>query len=277
MTSVGVSAEDLVLVAGATGGVGQLAVGKLLSKNFKVRILTHNAAKAQKMFNDRVEISVGDMRDSNTLPAAMQNVTYIICCAGTTAFPSQRWEFDPTPNLIEWSQIFLDAEFRDARAKNSPAKVDAQGVSNLVAAAPRNLKRFVFISSCGIQRKDKFPFKILNAFGVLDAKQKGEEAIINSGLPYTIIRPGRLIDGPYTSYDLNTLIKAKTGGKLGVVVGTGDTLSADTSRIDLATACVECLFYPCCSGQVFELVNQGTRPPVIDWEALFSKLAKSNV
>lgn len=66
---------------------------------------------------------------------------------------------------------------------------------------------------CGIQRKDKFPFSILNAFGVLDAKQRGEEAIISSGLPYTIIRPGRLIDGPYTSYDLNTLLKAKTGGK----------------------------------------------------------------
>jgi hypothetical protein len=72
-------------------------------------------------------------------------------------------------------------------------------------------------------------------------------------------------------------MKAKTGGKLGVVVGTDDTLLADTSRIDLATACVECLFHPSCSGQVFELVNQGTRPPVIDWEALLSKVAKSDV
>jgi uncharacterized protein YbjT (DUF2867 family) len=277
MTFVGVSSEDLVLVAGATGGVGQLVVGKLLEKGFKVRILTHNAAKAQQMFNDRVEISVGDMRDLNTLPAAMQDVTYIICCAGTTAFPSERWEFEPTPNFIEWGQIFLDSEFRDSRAKNSPAKVDAQGVSNLVAASPRNLKRFVFISSCGIERKDKFPFKILNSFGVLDAKQKGEGAIINSGFPYTIIRPGRLIDGPYTSYDLNTLMKAKTGGQLGVVVGTGDTLLADTSRIDLAIACVECLFYSSCSGQVFELANQGTRPPIIDWKELFSEVAKTDV
>src|SRR4028118_935199 len=162
-------------------------------------------------------------------------------------------------SLIEWSKIYLDSQYRSAKAKNSPEQVDAQGVSNLLAAAPKELKRFVFVSSCGILRKDKFPFSLLNSFGVLDAKQKGEEAIIRSGLPYTIIRPGRLIDGPYTSYDLNTLLKATTGGKLGVVVEIGDTLSGDTSRIDVASACVECLENPVTAGKVFELVNQGPR------------------
>ncbi|MEH2162877.1 MAG: SDR family oxidoreductase [Nostoc sp.] len=272
MTSFETSAEDLVLVAGATGGVGQLVVGKLLEKGLKVRVLTRNAAKAEEMFNQRTEIAVGDIRQPATLPAATQNVTQIICCTGTTAFPSTRWEFDQTPNLLEWGITFLNPKSSEAKAKNSPAKVDAQGVRNLVTVAPQNLKRFVFVSSCGILRKNQFPFSILNAFGVLDAKQKGEESIINSGLPYTIIRPGRLIDGPYTSYDLNTLLKAKTDGKYGVVVATGDTLSGDTSRIDVANACVECLFQLNSSRKIFELVNQGQRPPVIDWETLFSRL-----
>ncbi|MBD2448968.1 SDR family oxidoreductase [Nostoc sp. FACHB-152] len=266
------STEDLVLVVGATGGVGQLVVGNLLEKNMRVRVLTRNAAKAQKMFEGKVEIAVGDIRESNTLPAAMPNVTHIICCTGTTAFPSARWEFDPQPNFFEWGQIFLDREYREAKAKNTPAKVDAEGVANLVAAAPRNLQRFVFVSSCGVHRKDKFPFSVLNGFGVLDAKERGENAIAASGLPYTIIRPGRLIDGPFTSYDLNTLLKATTGGKLGVVLGQGDTLTGDTSRIDVATACVESIFSPSTTGKAFEIVNQGTRPPVIDWEALFSQL-----
>ncbi len=128
------------------------------------------------------------------------------------------------------------------------------------------------MSSCGILRKNQLPFNILNAFGVLDAKQKGEEAIIKSGFPYTIIRPGRLIDGPYTSYDLNTLLRAKTGGKLGVVLGTGDTIAGDASRIDVAAACVECIFYPSTEGQIFELVNKGARPPAIEWEKLFSQI-----
>lgn len=274
MTSVRGTVEDLVLVAGATGGVGLLVVRKLLEKGLKVRILTRNAAKATQMFNNKVEIAVGDTRELSTLSAVMQDVTHIICCTGTTAFPSARWEFDPNVNLIEWGLIFLNPTDREAKAKNTPAKVDAQGTGNLVVAAPRNLKRFVFVSSCGVLRKDKFPFSVLNAFGVLDAKQKGEEAIINSGLPYTIIRPGRLIDGPYTSYDLNTLLRAKTEGKLAVVVGTGDSLVGDTSRIDVAAACVESIFHPSTENRVFELVNRGTRPPVIDWEALFSQLAQ---
>ncbi|HEY9665422.1 MAG TPA: SDR family oxidoreductase [Coleofasciculaceae cyanobacterium] len=278
MTSQGVRANERVLVAGATGGVGQLTTAKLLEKGFPVRVLTRSAEKAQKMFDNRVEIAIGDIRQPTTLPSAIQNITHIICCTGTTAFPSQKWDFDTLADIkgvgsfIEWGKLYLDSEYRRTHARNSPEQVDAQGVNNLVSAAPKDLKRFVFISSCGVLRKDKPPFNILNAFGVLDAKRKGEEAIIRSGLPYSIIRPGRLIDGPYTSYDLNTLLKATTGGKLGVVVGTGDTLSGDTSRIDVASACVECLDYPVTEGKKFELVNQGTRPSAIDWAALFSSL-----
>ncbi|GAB4186770.1 MAG: hypothetical protein Fur006_26240 [Coleofasciculaceae cyanobacterium] len=76
----------------------------------------------------------------------------------------------------------------------------------------------------------------------------------------------------YTSYDLSTLLKAKTGGTLGVVVGTGDTLVGQTSRIDVAAACVECIDNPVTAGKVFEIVNQGSRPSAIDWTALFSHL-----
>jgi uncharacterized protein YbjT (DUF2867 family) len=278
MTSQAARANERVLVAGATGGVGQLTVAKLLEKGFPVRVLTRSAQKAQKMFDNRVEVAIGDIRQAPTLPPAMHDVSYIICCTGTTAFPSTKWDFDTTDeaqglgSLLEWGKIYLDSQYRHAKARNSPEQVDAQGVSNLVAAAPQNLKRFIFVSSCGILRKDKPPFSILNAFGVLDAKHKGEEAIIGSGLPYTIIRPGRLIDGPYTSYDLNTLLKAKTGGKLAVVVGTGDTLSGDTSRIDVASACVECIGNSAAEGKVFEMVNQGSRPSELDWTALFSSL-----
>lgn len=117
----------------------------------------------------------------------------------------------------------------------------------------------------------QFPFSILNQFGVLDAKRKGEEALINSSLPYTIIRPGRLIDGPYTSYDLNTLIKAKTNSKLGVVLGTGDTLNGQASRIDVAAACVQSILHPITEGKIFGIVNQGNRPTKIDWSNLFLK------
>lgn len=269
---------DQVLVAGATGGVGQLTVAKLLEQGFNVRVLTRSIEKAQRMFDNQVEAVEGDIRQANTLPPATQGITHIICCTGTTAFPSARWDFEIPEQtkgfqrLMAWRKIYFNAEYRQAIAKNSPEKVDAEGVKHLVAAAPQDLNRFVFVSSCGIERKDKPPFSFLNAFGVLDAKQKGEETIMRSGLPYTIIRPGRLIDGPYTSYDLNTLLKATTDGKQGVVVGTGDTLSGQTSRIDVAAACVASLNRPAAANKVFELINQGSRPATIDWDALFAQL-----
>ena len=264
--------SNRVLVAGATGGVGQLTVAKLLDRGFPVRILTRRAEKAQRMFDNQVEIVVGDTLTPSTLPTATQDIAYIICCTGTTAFPSARWDFDKPQGLLECLMLLFNPKAYGAKANNSPEKVDAEGVKNLVAVAPVDLKRFVFISSCGVQRKNTPPFSLLNIFGVLDAKQKGEIAIIGSGLPYTIIRPGRLIDGPYTSYDLNTLLRAKTGGKLGIIMDTGDTLSGDASRIDLATASVECLSRPITERKVFELVNKGPRPVAIDWDVLFSKL-----
>ena len=187
MTS-GIS-EDLVLIAGATGGVGQLAVAKLLDKNLKVRVLTRNASKAENMFDSKVEVAVGDIRDIETIRAAMMNVTHIICCSGTTAFPSERWDFESNPNFLDYFGLFFNPEEAKAKAKNSPMKVDAQGVSNLVEVAPKNLKQFVFISSCGVERKSDFPYSILNSFGILDAKQQAENTIKNFNFPNFLMFP----------------------------------------------------------------------------------------
>ena len=250
-----VSVSDKILVAGATGGVGQLVVAKLLAKDLKVRALTRNKDKAESMFDDRVEAVEGDIRYPHTLTEATKEIDYIICCTGTTAFPSTRWNF---ANLFQPS--------------NGPKEVDGEGVKNLVLAAPSELKRFVFVSSCGVFRKDSFPFNILNAFGVLDAKLMGETAITASHFPYTIIRPARLIDGPYTSYDLNTLLRAKTDGKKDIVIEMGDNLNGETSRIDVANVCVESLFYETTANKDFSIINSGERPNTIDWSKLFSSL-----
>ena len=250
-----ISNTDKILVAGATGGVGQLVVAKLLAKDLDVRGLTRSKTKAESMFEGKVELVEGDIRYPDTLVEAAKDIDYLICCTGTTAFPSLRWDF---ANLFQPS--------------NSPEAVEVDGVKNLLSAVPKDLKRFVFVSSCGVLRKDQLPFNILNAFGVLDAKLKGEQAIALSGIPYTIIRPGRLIDGPYTSYDLNTLLRAKTDGKKDVKIAAGDNLNGDASRIDVANACVESLFYETTINKDFSIVNDGERPNNVDWEQLFAKL-----
>lgn len=269
-------ANALVLVAGATGGVGQLTVANLIDEGYRVRVLTRSAAKANSMFAGKVDIAVGDIRQPETLTAATAGVTHIICATGTTALPSARWDFkidlgsNPAEQAVNWAKIYLDKDFRDRNARNTPEAVDAKGVSNLVQAAPKDLQRFVFVSSCGVSRKDQFPYTILNAYGVLDAKGKGETALLRSGLPYTIIRPGQLTDGPYTSRDFNTLIQASTDSKLGVVVETGENINGQSSRIDIAAACTACLSIEATENKAFEIVNKGERPTAIDWSQLFA-------
>ncbi len=268
-----------VLITGATGGVGQLAVAYALKQGYSVRALTRNVTKAQPLFDDpRVELQEADLRLPDTLTTVLDGVDAILCCSGTTAFPSDKWQVDlpaqPLDQVFTWGRIFLDADYRQQTAKNSPAMADGQGVNNLINVARNtSIRRFVLVSSLGVERKDQFPFNLLNAYGVLDAKATAENALHGSGLNYTIVRPGRLIDGPYTSYDLNTLIKASTEGKQGVVLGCGDQLLGQTSRKDVAAACVECLADSATEHKTFEIINQGERPAEIAWSQLFSELS----
>jgi NADPH:quinone reductase-like Zn-dependent oxidoreductase len=87
-------AGELVLVAGSTGGVGQIAVAKLTEQGFKVRALTRSKAKGQELFGSSsdVEVVEVDLRDKAALEAAavFDGCAAAIVAIGTTAFPSSR-------------------------------------------------------------------------------------------------------------------------------------------------------------------------------------------
>lgn len=245
-----------VLVAGATGGVGQLAAAKLLDRGYAVRALVRDAEKARAVLGDGVECVVADMRDVAALEAsgAAAGVSAVVCATGTTAFPSKRWDGD-----------------------NGPEQTDYVSVGNLVrcvAEQSPGVGRFVLVSSVGVTRQGEFPYVVLNLFGVLKWKAAGEQVLRESGLPYTLLRPGRLTDGPYTSYDLNTLLQATSGTKRAVQLATGDSLTPEaTSRLVVAEAAVQSLALPCTLGEAFELGStegEGPGDDAASWEALFA-------
>jgi hypothetical protein len=98
-----------------------------------------------------------------------------------------------------------------------------------------------------------------------------------------VCRPGRLTDGPYTSYDLNTLLKATAGERRAVVIGKGyffyspafyvepfvwirslllltlphillgDKLVGEVSRLVVAEACIQALDIGSTEGQIYEI------------------------
>jgi len=158
--------SGIVLVVGATGGVGQHVTRKLLERGEPACLLVRNAVRIRTLFGDVPCVFVGDTRQPDTLTPPFQNVRAVICATGTT-----------TPV-----------------GSNSPEHVDYEGVCNLVKAArAASVEQFVLVSSCAVTKPDH----PLNNFGqVLTWKLKGEDALRASGLTYTVIRPGGLTNEP---------------------------------------------------------------------------------
>ncbi|TVU47015.1 hypothetical protein EJB05_06591 [Eragrostis curvula] len=248
------ASSKLVLVVGGTGGVGQLVVASLLSRNIKSRLLLRDPEKGVSLFGKQdesiMQVYKGDTRNPNDLdPQMFEGVTHVICCTGTTAFPSKRWDGDNTPERVDWD-----------------------GIRNLVSVLPRTIKRLVFVSSIGVTKYNELPWSVMNLFGVLKYKKMAEDFVQSSGIPFTIIRPGRLTDGPYTSYDLNTLLKATAGERRAVVIGKGDKLVGEVSRLVVAEACIQALDIEFTEGQIYEINSVKGEGPGTDpekWKRLF--------
>ncbi|KAL4561283.1 hypothetical protein LXL04_033447 [Taraxacum kok-saghyz] len=248
------SSNKLVLVTGGTGGVGQLVVASLLNRNVKLRLLLRDPEKAKTLFGEheeeKLQVVKADTRNPEELdPSMFEGVTHVICCTGTTAFPSKRWDGDNTPERVDW-----------------------EGIRNLVSTLPRSLSRLILVSSVGVTKSNELPWSIMNLFGVLKYKKMGEDFVINSGLPYTILRPGRLTDGPYTSYDLNTLLKATAGERRAVLIGQGDKLVGEVSRLVVAEACIQALDIDFTQGQIYEINSvpgDGPGNNTEKWKELF--------
>lgn len=158
--------KNKILVAGASGRLGQIVTQILVSNRIFPGVLVRDLSKATLLFGQEVSYHIGDVRDINTLHPAMKNVDAIISCIGS----------------------------RTPVGKNCPRRVDYEGVANLVTAAcSQNVRRFILISSIAVTNS-QHP---LNGFGkVLDWKLKGEDILRQSCLDYAIIRPGGLIDTP---------------------------------------------------------------------------------
>uniref|UniRef100_A0A453I3K5 NAD(P)-binding domain-containing protein n=1 Tax=Aegilops tauschii subsp. strangulata TaxID=200361 RepID=A0A453I3K5_AEGTS len=91
-------------------------------------------------------------------------------------------------------------------------------------------------------------------------------------------RPGRLTDGPYTSYDLNTLVKATAGERRAVEIGQGDKLVGEASRLVVAEACIQALDIESTQGKIYEISSVKGEGPGSDqekWKQLFAA-AESN-
>lgn len=204
-----------VFVAGATGETGRRVVAQLLERNISVKALVRDRAKAESLF-PQAELVEGDLSDVAKLAAAMADCTAIVSATG--ARPS----LDPT----------------------GPFQVDYVGTKNLVDAAKQaGLEQFVMVSSLCVSKL----FHPLNLFWlVLYWKRQAEHYLQNSGLPYTIVRPGGL-----KSVDESLPI---------VMKGADQLFEGSIARSQVATVCIEALETPGAASKILEIVSSPDRP-----------------
>ncbi|MED6196389.1 hypothetical protein PIB30_046924 [Stylosanthes scabra] len=132
VNSMGTS--DIVLVAGATGGVGRRVVDILRKKGIPVRILVRNEEKARRMLGPDVDLVVGDItKDSTLKPEYFKGVKKVINAASVIVGPKE----GDTPDRAKYSQgiKFFEPEIKG----DSPEMVEYIGMRNLIKSVKNNL------------------------------------------------------------------------------------------------------------------------------------------
>jgi uncharacterized protein YbjT (DUF2867 family) len=226
-----------VLVIGGTRGTGLLIVRRLQAKGDQVRVLARDPARARRQLGPDVEVVAGDLTRAETLVPAVRGTDHIVITAGVHS-----GRYAPE-DLVR--------------------RTDYQGVVDTLAAARTCgfAGRFLYMNSIGIATPS-LAATLLNLVkrNTLVWRRRVEHEIRGSGLDYTIIRVGFLVDRP--------------AGRRQVVVGQDALPLAPRHRIpraDVADAFVAALRHPAASRATFEIVS-GRGTPLEDWASLLDRL-----
>jgi hypothetical protein len=169
------------VVTGATGRTGQIA-WKLLhaSKGLAARALVRNATKARQLLQCGAcgpdeGVFVGDVTQPRSLGAAFEGAFGLVICTGALPIKGAdgKWSYPPG---------------------GFPVDVDWQGVVNQVMVAKnKGVKHVILVSSMGTSK----PYSHLDRLGdgfSLFYKLNAEAFLMQSRLPYTIVKPCGLTD-----------------------------------------------------------------------------------
>ena len=124
----------VVLVAGATGGVGKRVVRRLLERGYTVRAIVRDAKRGKDVLGNNVELVEADITLPETLtPAVFNNIRSVICCTGTRVQPVE----GDTPTREKYYQ---GIKFYLPEVVGTPEYIEYRGVENLVTGAVKDLK-----------------------------------------------------------------------------------------------------------------------------------------
>lgn len=149
----------MILVTGATGRLGSQVVRVLRSVGLDVRCLVRKGSEYFWLNDTGSAYFFGDLRDSASLGRALRDVKQVIACHGV----------------------------RVERTDNDHRRVNAEGsIALFEAARTRGVEHLVYISCAGVESGGDVP--------AFSSKRSAEAALVESGLAYTILRPGLFVE-----------------------------------------------------------------------------------
>lgn len=217
-----------IFVAGATGETGRRVVRSLVKRDITVKALVRDKNTAQDILPEGVEMVMASLGDREALGKVMAGCDGIISATGAR----------PSLNIT------------------GPYTVDCDGTKNLVdAAKDQGIDKFVMVSSLCVSQF----FHPLNLFWlVLYWKLQAEIYLKNSGLTYTIVRPGGL---------------KNEDSEMPVIMKGADRLfEGSIPRSQVAEVCAEALTQSDAANKIVEIVASDDAPRQ-EWSELFASVA----
>ncbi len=170
-----------ILITGASGFVG-INVTKLLSKSDNVKVFVRNGQKANNVFQNNVEICLGDILDIESLKRSMHNIDYVVHIAGLI-------------KAYDVSKLY---------------KVNRTGCKNVALAAKNSkVKNVIYLSSLAARGPDGSTGPVSH-YGL--SKLQGEYELMKHACDFTltILRPP-IIYGEYEKEFFKLFKMAKIG------------------------------------------------------------------
>ncbi len=205
-----------VLIAGASKGVGFELAKYLRDKGVDVVAMLRSDDAKAKLEGIGATVVKADALNGDAVKAAFADagaVDAVVCTVGGKPGEAQRADYPGAKNCID-------------------------------AAKAAGIERFVLVSSIGAGETRQFlPPPLLERLGpVIEEKDKAEAYLLDSGLKYTVVRPGGLESDASTGNGVLTEAPNVLGG---------------IDRVDVAQLVARCLHFDSAIGRTFTAVDSG--------------------
>ncbi len=219
--------ESYIFVAGASRGVGREVAKYLRNREMNVKALLRTPDTRPELEAMGVEVVMGDALDITAVEQAIlgpELISAVISTIGGLPKDGERADYLGNKNLID-------------------------------AAVKAGVGKFILVSSIGSgESVVALPPQALETLrSVLIEKEKAEQHLINSGLNYTIIRPGGLKSEPATG---------------NAVLTENYRVAGTIHRADVGQLVCDCLFSDLANYKILSAIDRNMTYGQADFEVL---------